>query len=118
MLHSLDHPHRRLPLTPVKPKVTTWADAFEVRTRVKRVMIFMSRHHIHRVGTARPRKTQRSMQHFALFTLPTRPLFAGPRQLSPATRVLLAVIHACTSTPTTLRSRASPASLPRPRRPA
>src|SRR5450755_1980464 len=116
MLHSLNHPHRRLTLTPVKAPVTPGADTGQVRTRVKRVMIFVNRHHIHRVGTARPRNTKRAMLYKALFTLPARPLFAGTRQLPPVPRVLLTVIHACTSTPTTLHSRASFASLRRPRR--
>src|SRR6266487_2421926 len=116
MLHSLDHPHRRLTRATIKPKVTTWADANEIRTRVKGVMQLMRSHQIHRVGTARPRKTQRSMLYKALFTLPTRPLFAGPRQLPPVPRVLLTVVHCSTSTPITLHSRASFASLPRPRR--
>src|SRR5450755_1693053 len=116
MLHTLDHPHRRLTSAAIKPKMTARTDANEIRTRIKGVMQLVRSHHIHRVGTARPRNTQRSMHHFALFTLPARPLFAGPRQLPPVPRVLLPVIHACTSTPTTLHSRASFASLRRPRR--
>src|SRR5450755_1368049 len=116
MLHSLNHPHRRLTLTPVKAPVAARADTHQVRTRIKGVVQLMRSDHIHRVGTTRPRNTKRSMLHITLFTLPARPLFAGPRQLAPVPRVLLAVIHACTSTPTTLHSRTSFASLRSPRR--
>src|SRR6266516_7423486 len=116
MLHSLDHPYRRLTLTPVKAPVAAWTDTSQVRRGVKRVMIFMSSNHIHRVGTARPGDTKRSMLYKALFTLPARPLLAGPRQLLPVPRVLLAVIHCSTSTPITLRILSSFSTLCSPKR--